>query len=52
MHIKEAEMIRKAIESLINAKLQDAIGRPGGLHVCRWHARHPVAARPCEVINA
>ena len=27
----QAESLRKAIENLINAKLHDAIGRPGGL---------------------
>jgi hypothetical protein len=31
MNVQTAENLRKAIESLINAKLHDALSRPGGL---------------------
>ena len=31
MLVNQAESLRKAIESLIDAKLYDALGRPGGL---------------------
>ena len=31
MVAEQAESLRKAIENLINAKLHDALGKPGGL---------------------
>jgi len=31
MAAEQAESLRKAIENLINAKLHDALGKPGGL---------------------
>lgn len=31
MASEQAESLRKAIENLINAKLHDALGKPGGL---------------------
>ena len=31
MVTEQAESLRKAIENLINAKLHDALGKPGGL---------------------
>ena len=31
MVVDQAETLRKAIENLINAKLHDALSRPGGL---------------------
>jgi hypothetical protein len=31
MVAEQAETLRKAIENLINAKLHDALGKPGGL---------------------
>jgi hypothetical protein len=40
----EAENLRKAIESLINAKLHDALGRPGGLERLAAHRATGVAS--------
>jgi len=39
-----AEDLRKAIEGLIDAKLHDAIGRPGGLDRLLAHRRTGVAS--------
>ena len=40
----EAENLRKAIESLINAKLHDALARPGGLDRLVAHRATGVAS--------
>ena len=41
----EVETLRKAIENLINAKLHDALGRPGGLGRLIAHRASGVASR-------
>lgn len=39
----QAEMLRKAIENLIDAKMMDAIARPGGIDRLLAHRRTGVA---------
>ena len=45
-----AQSLRKAIENLINAKLHDALGRPGGLDRLIAHRTTGVAS--WEIRNA
>lgn len=45
-----AESLRKAIENLINAKLHDALGRPGGLGRLVAHRSTGVAS--ADIRNA
>jgi len=40
----QAEILRKAIENLIDAKLQDVLARPGGLDRLLAHRRSGVAS--------
>ena len=40
----QAESLRKAIENLINAKLHDALGKPGGLDRLLAHRSTGVAS--------
>jgi hypothetical protein len=40
----QAETLRKAIENLIDAKLQDVLSRPGGLDRLLAHRRTGVAS--------
>ena len=42
----QAEGLRKAIENLINVKLQDALSRPGGLDRLIAHRTSGVASFP------
>ena len=42
--IPQAESLRKAIENLIDAKLHDALARPGGLDRLLAHRRTGVAS--------
>ena len=42
--IPQAETLRKAIENLIDAKLHDALARPGGLDRLVAHRRTGVAS--------
>jgi len=44
MTVQEAENLRRAIESLINAKLIDALGKPGGLERLMAHRATGVAS--------
>ena len=44
MVAQQAETLRKAIENLINAKLHDALARPGGLGRLIAHRTTGVAA--------
>lgn len=44
MVASQAESLRKAIEGLIDAKLHDAISRPGGLDRLVAHRRSGVAS--------
>ena len=44
MTIQTAENLRKAIESLINAKLHDALAKPGGLERLMAHRVTGVAS--------
>lgn len=44
MVASQAEMLRKAIENLIDAKLHDALGRPGGLERLTAHRLTGVAS--------
>jgi len=44
MVASQAESLRKAIESLIDAKLHDALSRPGGLDRLVAHRRTGVAS--------
>lgn len=44
MVVTPAEDLRKAIEALIDAKLHDAIGKPGGLDRLLAHRRTGVAS--------
>ncbi len=44
MNVSQAEMLRKAIENLIDAKMLDAIARPGGLDRLLAHRRTGVAS--------
>lgn len=46
----QAQSLRKAIENLINAKLHDALGRPGGLDRLIAHRTTGVAS--WEIRNA
>ena len=41
---QEAQSLRKAIESLIDAKIHDALARPGGLDRLTAHRRTGVAS--------
>jgi len=43
MNVTQAEMLRKAIENLIDAKMLDAIARPGGIDRLLAHRRTGVA---------
>jgi len=43
MNQTQAEMLRKAIENLIDAKMLDAIARPGGIDRLLAHRRTGVA---------
>ncbi|MCC6423559.1 MAG: hypothetical protein IT447_08785 [Phycisphaerales bacterium] len=44
METSQAEILRKAIENLIDAKLQDVLVRPGGLDRLLAHRRSGVAS--------
>ena len=44
MTADQAETLRKAIENLIDAKLHDALGRPGGLDRLLAHRQSGVAS--------
>ncbi len=44
MNVTQAEMLRKAIENLIDAKMLDAIARPGGIDRLLAHRRTGVAS--------
>jgi len=44
MVTSQAEILRKAIENLVDAKLQDLVGRPGGLDRLIAHRRTGVAS--------
>jgi len=44
MTVDQAETLRKAIENLIDAKLHDALSRPGGLDRLLAHRRSGVAS--------
>jgi len=44
MNVTQAEMLRKAIENLIDAKMMDAIARPGGIDRLLAHRRTGVAS--------
>ena len=44
MVANQAESLRKAIENLIDAKLHDAMSRPGGLDCLLAHRRTGVAS--------
>jgi hypothetical protein len=44
MAASQAEALRKAIENLIDAKLHDAMSRPGGLDRLLAHRRTGVAS--------
>ena len=44
MNGSQAESLRKAIENLIDAKLHDAMSRPGGLDRLLAHRRTGVAS--------
>jgi hypothetical protein len=43
LNVTQAEMLRKAIENLIDAKMLDAIARPGGIDRLLAHRRTGVA---------
>ncbi len=43
MSVTQAEMLRKAIENLIDAKMMDAIARPGGIDRLLAHRQTGVA---------
>jgi hypothetical protein len=42
--LRQAESLRKAIENLVDAKLQDLLSRPGGLDRLLAHRRTGVAS--------
>ena len=44
MTVQEAENLRRAIEGLVNAKLIDALGKPGGLERLMAHRATGVAS--------
>lgn len=44
MESSQAEILRKAIENLVDAKLQDVLARPGGLDRLLAHRRSGVAS--------
>ncbi len=44
MVVNQAESLRKAIENLIDAKLHDALSKPGGLDRLLAHRRSGVAS--------
>lgn len=44
MSVTQAETLRKAIENLIDAKMMDAIARPGGIDRLLAHRRTGVAS--------
>ena len=44
MEVTQAETLRKAIENLIDAKLHDALSRPGGLERLTAHRVSGVAS--------
>ena len=50
MNVQAAENLRKAIESLINAKLHDALAKPGGLE--RLVAHRVTGVASWDVRNA
>ena len=50
MNVQTAENLRKAIESLINAKLHDALAKPGGLE--RLVAHRVTGVASWDVRNA
>lgn len=50
MVVSQAESLRKAIENLINAKLHDALARPGGLGRLVAHRASGVAS--ADIRNA
>jgi len=54
---EQAQYLRRAIEELMNAKLHDALARPGGLdrliaHRCTGVASHPIRVAEHQLEDA